>query len=82
MTDNPNSQLYNAVAGIIALTPLHNGGWNYAMADGHARWLKPETTFATAGVTYPHALDGYRAGTNCAGTMASPCGMWTIDPND
>ncbi len=35
--------------------PLHTGGWNYLYCDGHVKWLRPEMTFRTPGVTYPVA---------------------------
>jgi prepilin-type processing-associated H-X9-DG protein len=31
-------------------TGRHQGGSNYAMADGHVLWLRPEKVGATAGV--------------------------------
>jgi prepilin-type processing-associated H-X9-DG protein len=55
---------------------VHMGGWNYLFADGHVKWLRPERTITTAGVTYPTSTTG------CAGTLLNPCGMWTVDKND
>lgn len=52
-----------------ANAPVHNGGWNYVFADGHAKWYKPEQTNGPAGdktFSYPWN-DG---------------GFWTLDPND
>ena len=64
-------------AGVSA--PGHLGGWNYLLADGHAKWMRPEATVSRAGVTYPQTtVPGY----TCAGTLASPCGMWTLRVND
>lgn len=54
---------------------LHLGGWNYLFADNHVKWLRPERTISTEGVTYP-ATNG------CAGTLLNPCGMWTVDDTD
>jgi len=48
---------------------VHGGGWNYAFADGHSKWYKPEQTNGPAGdktFSYPWN-DG---------------GLWTLDPND
>ncbi len=54
-----------------ALVGLHNGMWSYLFADGHVKLLRPETTIG-------------HTGGDCASTptLAAPCGMWTIDPND
>jgi len=61
--------------------PLHSGGWNYAFADGHAKWFRPEQTVRTAGLTYSTSfLNANRF--NCYGDNVRPCGMWTLDPND
>ncbi|MES2463841.1 MAG: DUF1559 domain-containing protein [Armatimonadota bacterium] len=54
----------------------HNGGWNYVYADGHVKFSKPEATVGR-GV----GGNGRDAnGGTCA--WASPCGGWTLDPND
>ncbi len=60
--------------------PLHNGGWNYLFCDGHVKWMMPETTVKTPGATYPHRLGGTNS--QCLGTLASPCGNWTVDDGD
>ena len=57
----------------------HFDGYNYLFVDGHVKWLKPEATIKTAGVTYP-VTNG--AGWACQGTEASPCGLWTIGEDD
>lgn len=62
---------------------IHFDGWNYLFADGHVKWLKPESTIRTPGVTYPKTLTvGNQNAGSCAGTGDDPCGMWTLDPND
>ena len=59
--------------------PSHSGGWNYGFADGHSKWMKPENTVATAGITYPFKnSNGY----TCQGNVGTPCGMWTLSDND
>jgi prepilin-type N-terminal cleavage/methylation domain-containing protein/prepilin-type processing-associated H-X9-DG protein len=47
---------------------LHKEGWDYLFADGHVKWLKPAMTINGPGKT--------------GGTMTSPRGMWTRNPND
>lgn len=49
-----------------ARVPVHSGGYNYAFADGHAKWLRPEATTGKMGI-YNRWSDG---------------GFWTLDPND
>ena len=49
--------------------PLHFDGWNYLFADGHVKWLLPEST-----------VDGNPAAP--VGTLTSPRGMWTIAEGD
>lgn len=49
-----------------ARVPVHSGGYNYAFADGHAKWLRPEATTGKMGI-YNRSSDG---------------GFWTLDPND
>ncbi|MBC8141607.1 MAG: DUF1559 domain-containing protein [Armatimonadetes bacterium] len=52
-----------------AYKPVHSGGWNYAFADGHSKWYRPEQTNGPAGdktFSFPWN-DG---------------GFWTLDPND
>ncbi|HEY3330609.1 MAG TPA: DUF1559 domain-containing protein [Capsulimonadaceae bacterium] len=76
---------------------FHSGGWNYLYCDGHVKWLKPESTWRTAGLTYPvtATIPKYNpnygvwlnfvpaSGTeNCQGTAAQPCGPWTVADND
>ena len=61
--------------------PTHNQGWNYGFADGHAKFMRPEQTVATSGMTYPAGYlnaNGYF----CLGTVARPCGMWTLSEDD
>ncbi len=61
------------------LKPIHSGGWNYGFADGHSKWMKPEQTIATTGVTYPKKnKNGY----TCKGDAGTPCGMWTLSDDD
>jgi len=54
----------------------HANGWNYEFADGHVKWYRPEETIGHSDSGVP--------GANCftAPTLNSPCGMWTLDPND
>lgn len=72
---SPNAQaLHNP-----GLKPSHSEGWNYGFADGHAKWHKPVQTVATTGKTYPiKNSNNY----TCQGTVATPCGMWTLADND
>jgi prepilin-type processing-associated H-X9-DG protein len=52
----------------------HSGGWNYAYADGHVKFSKPEATVG-------RGINGKDAGGGtCSNT--NPCGGWTLDPND
>jgi len=75
-----DSTVGNPITQLRALkVPPHSGGWNYVFCDGHAKWYKPEQTVSTPGVTYPQKTV---TGKTCQGTMASPCGLWTITPND
>lgn len=60
--------------------PVHGLGWNYEFADGHAKWYRPEATISTPGITYPRTPIGTTS--QCTGTMAIPCGLWTRDPDD
>jgi prepilin-type N-terminal cleavage/methylation domain-containing protein/prepilin-type processing-associated H-X9-DG protein len=62
--------------GTVTSTPLqnmkqlnHTGGVNYAFADGHAKWLRPETTIGPNG----NIDDPWGVG---------PQGMWTVADND
>jgi prepilin-type processing-associated H-X9-DG protein len=48
------------------LPPVHLGGWNYAYADGHVKWQRPESTI----------------GVGSGGTFYFPRGQWTIHAND
>lgn len=66
------------------VTPVHFNGWNYLFCDGHVKWLRPEATSRTSGVTYPYtvpASDG-RASFVVQGTTASPGAMWTRIDSD
>jgi prepilin-type N-terminal cleavage/methylation domain-containing protein/prepilin-type processing-associated H-X9-DG protein len=80
---SPNGQLPPAGANppVAGAKPSHSGGWNYAFADGHAKWFKPEQTAATSGKTYTTSFVNAN-GFNCYGTVVRPCGMWTIDDKD
>ena len=49
---------------------IHFDGWNYLFADGHVKWLKPESTIDL------NSSDGLSA------TLSSPRGMWTITAGD
>jgi prepilin-type processing-associated H-X9-DG protein len=66
---------------IASRVPHHSTGWNYGFADGHAKWHKPLQTVASQGITYPSSFRNAN-GYNCLGTMARPCGMWTLSDND
>jgi prepilin-type processing-associated H-X9-DG protein len=61
--------------------PHHSEGWNYGFADGHAKWHKPIQTVGRSGMTYPSSFRNEN-NYNCLGTMARPCGMWTLSDND
>jgi len=53
------------------LIPFHTGGWNYAFADGHVKWMRLENTLSKL--------------PTCGGnptTLDNPCGMWTADDKD
>lgn len=68
------------VSGGLAAAPLHSGGYDYLMADGHVKWLRPEQTVGTG-------VNGSGAGVKSDGTTyncsaKSPCGMWTITAAD
>jgi prepilin-type N-terminal cleavage/methylation domain-containing protein/prepilin-type processing-associated H-X9-DG protein len=52
------------------ITPPHSGGWNYAFADGHVKWHRPEQTCDTN----PNDL--------LFGDTAWPYGMWTLRDTD
>jgi len=56
--------------------PYHAGGWNYLFVDGHAKWYLPQNTIGQK--------DNGATGGTCTSTptLAAPCGMWSIDPND
>jgi prepilin-type N-terminal cleavage/methylation domain-containing protein/prepilin-type processing-associated H-X9-DG protein len=62
--------------------PYHSQGWNYAFADGHAKWYRPESTVNTAGVTYPRTITVSGASRVIQGTMAVPGSLWTRDETD
>jgi prepilin-type N-terminal cleavage/methylation domain-containing protein/prepilin-type processing-associated H-X9-DG protein len=69
--------------------PMHFDGYNYLFCDGHVKWLKPQSTIRTPGVTYPVQSDyafNTTTDTNstqpCQGTTQNPCGMWTVAAND
>ena len=49
-----------------SVKPAHNGGWNYAFADGHVKWLRPEGTMGKRGI-YSRWPDG---------------GYWTLGTDD
>jgi prepilin-type processing-associated H-X9-DG protein len=55
-------------------TPTHFDGWNYLYADGHVKWLKPESTIGTGNNT--------SANGGAACSKSAPCGPWTIDSTD
>lgn len=69
--------------------PFHSGGWNYVYCDGHVKWMTPESTIRTPGVTYPVTITipeynpfGPGQSWQCPGTALNPCGPWTIADND
>jgi prepilin-type N-terminal cleavage/methylation domain-containing protein/prepilin-type processing-associated H-X9-DG protein len=80
---SPNAQLPPAGANppVAGAKPSHSEGWNYAFADGHAKWFRPEQTAATPGKTYSTSFVN-AAGFNCYGNVVRPCAMWTLDEND
>ena len=80
---NENAGICDTDATLVK-TPVHMNGYNYLFADGHVKWLKPEATIRTPGVTYSKTMNNWWTGasTNCGGTPASPCGMWTINDDD
>ncbi|MDR3709888.1 MAG: DUF1559 domain-containing protein [Capsulimonadaceae bacterium] len=55
-------------------TPVHSGGWNYLFADGHVKWMRPETTIGSGTGTY---LDG----TTYTCSLQTPCGYWLVNQN-
>ena len=75
-------------------TASHFDGHNYLFADGHVKWLKPDATVSTPGVTYPKSFTTPRTtstgaldspatqSVSCSGTAADPCGMWTVNDED
>ena len=74
---NPVSQYGpDNVAGVTKARGQHNNGWNYAFADGHTKYTKPDATWIGKGNTTGKRADN----STCAQNNA--CGMWTIDPND
>lgn len=79
---NSGQERVAAVIGGVSVPrtqPLHNEGWNYVFADGHAKWFKPEQTVKTAGVTYNKKnQNGY----TCQGNVTTPCGFWTLSEDD
>jgi prepilin-type N-terminal cleavage/methylation domain-containing protein/prepilin-type processing-associated H-X9-DG protein len=48
------------------VAPAHNGGWNYAFADGHVKWMRADD----------------RNSIGPAGTLDFPRGMWTVSDKD
>jgi prepilin-type processing-associated H-X9-DG protein len=69
---SPATQVSEAAGGV----PLHGDGWNYAFADGHVKWSRPENTIGHN--------DSSVVGGSCTWTptLSKPCGMWTLDAND
>jgi len=72
--NNPNGEAWYNASGVTEAqkpsnAPLHNGGWNYAFADGHAKWFRPSQTSNAA----PADFYVFYAHNNK---------YWTIDPND
>jgi len=51
----------------------HNGGWNYAFADGHVKFYRPS---ATVGANGAYLMDTDPYG------QYNAKGFWTLDPND
>ncbi|HEY3330031.1 MAG TPA: DUF1559 domain-containing protein [Capsulimonadaceae bacterium] len=51
----------------------HTGAYDYAFCDGHVKLLQQGQTVGKGGVGTCAAASG---------TLGTPCGMWTIDPND
>jgi prepilin-type N-terminal cleavage/methylation domain-containing protein/prepilin-type processing-associated H-X9-DG protein len=59
----------------------HSGGFNYLYCDGHVKWMIPSQTIGTGdngSGTGTYVSNG--ASFTCS--AQSPCGAWTIDPND
>lgn len=74
---NADQQQTSTDAGGALIPILHSGGWNYSFCDGHVKWLRPELTIGKLGTgTCQNTTTWQR------GTLAKPCGMWTIDEND
>lgn len=80
---SPNGQLPPAGANppVAGAKPSHSEGWNYGFVDGHAKFMRPERSAATQGVTYSASFLNAN-GFNCFGTVVRPCGMWTLSEND
>ncbi|HEY3331817.1 MAG TPA: DUF1559 domain-containing protein [Capsulimonadaceae bacterium] len=53
---------------------VHNGGWNYAFADGHVKFLLPQQTLGTAAKGAGCSTDNNGAVNNA--------GMWSLAQND
>jgi prepilin-type N-terminal cleavage/methylation domain-containing protein/prepilin-type processing-associated H-X9-DG protein len=61
---------FNAPPSTEIIKEPHSGGWNYAFADGHVKWHRPEQTADT------------NPGDLLFGDTGWPYGMWTIRDND
>lgn len=78
-TGNFNTQNQTDHAG-SSYTPVpggwHTGGWNYAYCDGHVKFQHPDQTLGQGENGNGKDILGNTCSWN------SPCGAWTIDPND
>ena len=57
-------------------TAMHTGGWNYAFADGHVKYMQPQQTIDAGAYAFGTA--------GCSGVngWGDNMGMWTVTPND
>ncbi len=76
-SSNASQQQTSTDANGAAIPILHSNGWNYAFCDGHVKWLLPDKTVGTLGQGTCLSSTTWQRG-----TLAKPCGMWTIDQND
>jgi prepilin-type N-terminal cleavage/methylation domain-containing protein/prepilin-type processing-associated H-X9-DG protein len=84
---NPNGNDYenapyssDASKYAASVPPVHRGGYQYLFFDGHAKFLRPDQTVGKG-------LNGTGQGADINGspfscTVNTPCGPWTLDPND
>jgi prepilin-type N-terminal cleavage/methylation domain-containing protein/prepilin-type processing-associated H-X9-DG protein len=57
--------------------PVHNEGWNYLFADGHAKWHRPESTMLRGS-----NLNQWAGGGRATPVVTERNGYWTLADND